>query len=125
MSLDTHAGNRACLRLAPEADALVHARRFLHHYAGQAGFGAERADDLVQAAAELMAVGGRVHQALAVSAQEHEGRVTVSVDLAGLEDVDVADEAAVLLNGLSGEWGWQRLPGFTRVWCEVAAQPAR
>ncbi|WP_337062557.1 hypothetical protein [Kineococcus sp. G2] len=33
--------------------------------------------------------------------------------------VDVADEAVVLLNELSRQWGWHQLPGCTQVWCEV------
>ena len=111
--------------LAPGADALAQARRLLRLYAEQAGFGEERADELVQAAAELMAVGGRVHQAIAVAVEERDDHLTVLVDLAGLEAVDVTDEAAGLLNGLSGEWGWRRLPGCTQVWCEVAAERAR
>ena len=125
MSLDTHSGYRFRMPLAPDSDALAQARRFLHHCAERSGFGADRADDLVQAAAELMALGGRVHQAIAVAVHEADGRLTVLVDLAGLQAVDVRDEAAVLLNALSGEWGWRRLPGFTQVWCEVAEEAAR
>lgn len=120
MSLDTGSGYRFRMPLAPHSDALVQARRFLHHCAERSGFEEARADDLVQVAAELMALGGRVHQAIAVAVHEHEGRLTVLVDLAGLEHVDVRDEAAVLLNALSREWGWRRLPGSTQVWCEVA-----
>ena len=125
MSLDTHTGDPARMVLAPDADALAQARRFLRGYARRSGFGEDRADDLVQAAAELMAVGGRVHQVLAVAVREHAGRLTVVVDLAGLEIVDVGDEAAVLLNDLSGEWGWRRLPGRVQVWGELAPQPVR
>ncbi|GAB7191551.1 hypothetical protein NUM3379_22590 [Kineococcus sp. NUM-3379] len=125
MSVTTRSGERFRMPLAPDADALVQARRFLHHCAERSGLGEDRADDLVQAAAELMALGGRVHQAIAVAVHEDGGRLTVLVDLAGLEQVDVRDDAAVLLNALSGEWGWRRLPGFTQVWCEIAGEPPR
>ncbi|WP_432498893.1 ATP-binding protein [Kineococcus auxinigenes] len=120
MSLDPDAADEAHLKLAPDAGALAQARRFLSLYAQHSGLDAERADDLVQAAAELMAVGRRVHQVLTLAVHEHPDRLTVRVELAGPVNVDVTDEAVVLLNELSRQWGWHQLPGCTQVWCEVA-----
>ena len=119
MSRDPHAADEVRITLALDADALAQARRFLTLYAQQSGLGEERADDLVQAAAELMAVGGRVHQVLALAVREHPDQLTVLVDLAGPATVEVGDEAAGLLDGLSRRWGWRELPGCTQVWCEV------
>ncbi|PPK95423.1 hypothetical protein CLV92_106246 [Kineococcus xinjiangensis] len=125
MSVDTRAADRVRIDPAPGAHGLAQARRFLGRYAQQSGFAQERADDLVQAAAELMAVGGGPHRVTAVAVRQHRGHLTVLVDLDGLDRVDVADEAAELLNGLSREWGWRRLPGRTQVWCDVSAQEAQ
>ncbi|WP_432535314.1 ATP-binding protein [Kineococcus arenarius] len=122
MSLDPHLADEVHLTLAPGADAFAQARRFLSLYAQQSGVQEEVADDLVQAAAELMAVGGRVHRVLTVAVREHPDQLTVLVDLAGPVVVDVADDGVVLLNGLSRQWGWRRLPGCTRVWCDVPKQ---
>ncbi len=119
MSPDPDAADKVYLKLAPDADAFAQARRFLSLYAQQSGLDEERADDLVQAAAELMAVGGRVHRALALTVHEHPDRLPVLVELAGPVSVDVAAEAVVLLNELSRQWGWHQLPGCTQVWCEV------
>jgi hypothetical protein len=124
MSLHPGAADEVHLALAPDADALARARRFLSLYAQQSGVREERADDVVQAAAELMGVGGGVHRVLSLAVRDEPDQFNVLVDLAGLTDVDVSDEAAVLLNGLSRQWGWRRLPGRTQVWCDVPkAQP--
>ena len=76
----------------------------------------------MQVAAELVAAGGRRRPVLAVAVQEHHDRLTVLVDLAGPRTIDMTGEAVVLLNGLSGQWGWRQLPGCTQVWCDVTAR---
>ncbi|PPK92867.1 hypothetical protein CLV92_11240 [Kineococcus xinjiangensis] len=120
-----HAGDRVRLDLAPDADALAQARRFLHVYAQQSGFDEDGADDLVQAAAELLAAGGTTHQPVAVAVQESRDALTVLVDLAGPATVDVADDAVLLLSGLSREWGWRRSSEAVQVWCEVPVRAPR
>ncbi|WP_337062567.1 ATP-binding protein [Kineococcus sp. G2] len=120
MSHDTGGADEVRITLAPDADALVRARRFVSSCARRSGLDDERADDVVQAAAELMAVGGRIRQVLALAVREEPDQLTVRVDLAGPASVEVGDEAAGLLNGLSRQWGWRQLPGCTQVWCEVA-----
>ncbi|WP_432497700.1 hypothetical protein [Kineococcus auxinigenes] len=122
MSLDPHVTDEVHLSLVPGADSFAQARRFIGLYAQQSGMQEEGADDLVQAAAELLAAGGRVHRALTVAVREHPDQLTVLVDLAGPAVVDLADDGVVLLNGLSRQWGWRRLPGCTRVWCDVPKQ---
>lgn len=121
---DQRPADEVRLTLAPDAAALARARRFLNRYALQSGLPAERADDLVQAAAELMAVGGCTHRVTALAVRERSDLLSVRVDLAGPAVVDLAEEAAVLLDGLSSRWGWRHLPGSTQVWCEVGKDPA-
>ena len=108
------------MTLAPDAGALVQARRLVGSCTRRSGLDQERADEVVQVAAELMAVGGRVRQVLALAVREETDRLTVCVDLAGPASIEVGDDAAGLLNELSRQWGWRQLPGCTQVWCEVA-----
>ncbi|WP_432512730.1 hypothetical protein [Kineococcus sp. SYSU DK001] len=107
------------LALAPGAEALFQARRFLGLYAQQSGVPDDCAGDVVQVAGELMAVGGRARHVLTLAVRDHPGELSVLVDLAGSADVEVSAEAESLLNGLSRQWGWRQLPGCTRVWCDV------
>ncbi|WP_432564069.1 hypothetical protein [Kineococcus sp. SYSU DK003] len=123
MSLDPGTAGEVKFPLAPGARALAQARRFLGLYAQQSGVPGEHAEDVVQAAAELMAVGGRARQVLTLAVHEHPDQLSVLVDLAGSADVEVSDEGALLLNGLSSQWGWRQLPGYTQVWCDVPKQP--
>ena len=125
MSLDAQPGDIVRITLAPDADAMAQARRLVTRCAQQSGLDEERSEELVQAAAELMAVGGRLRRVLAVGVQEHHDRLTVLVDLTGSETIDLTDEAAALLNGLSREWGWRHLPGCTQAWCEVTTPGPR
>ena len=124
MSFDPGTSDEVYLTLAPNPDALAQARRFLDLYAQQSGMPEERADDVVQAAGELMAVGGRTHHVLGVAMRDEPDQLSVLVDLAGPVVVDVSDEAEGLLNGLSSQWGWRQLPGCTQVWCDVAKDPS-
>ena len=124
MTPENHAGDRIRLDLAPGADALAQARRFLRVYAQQSGFDEDGADDLVQAAAELLAAGRDTHRPVAVAVQEGRDGLTVVVDLAGLESVEVPDDAAVLLSGLSRDWGSRRAADSVQVWCEVPVHSA-
>ncbi|WP_337061091.1 ATP-binding protein [Kineococcus sp. G2] len=114
-------GDRVRLALPAGAEALARARRFVRLYAQQSGVDEERADDLVQAAAELLGAEGAVDQLQAVEVRELPDGITVVLDLAGLEEVRVRDEAAALLSALTRDWGWYRTPGALQVWCEVAA----
>ncbi|MCI2240330.1 hypothetical protein MO973_45710 [Paenibacillus sp. TRM 82003] len=114
-------GDRVRLALPAGAEALGRARRFVRLYAQQCGVDEERADDLVQAAAELLGAEGAVEQLQAVEVRELPDGITVVLDLAGLEEVLVRDEAAALLSALTRDWGWYRVPGALQVWCEVGA----
>ncbi|WP_432541559.1 hypothetical protein [Kineococcus sp. SYSU DK002] len=119
MTLTPHTPDEVHLVLAPDAEALSQARRFLGLYAQQSGVLDDCAGDVVQVAAELMAVGGRTRHVLALAVQDHPDQLSVLVDLAGSADVEVSAEAESLLNGLSAQWGWRQLPGVTQVWCDV------
>lgn len=118
MSLDTQVLDQARMSLTSDADALAMARRFLALFPQNSGLAEDRCDEVVQAAAELMTVGGRLRGALALRVQEHHDHLTVLIDLVGPDPVQVSDEAAALLNELSPEWGWRQLPGCTQAWCE-------
>ncbi|WP_432546375.1 hypothetical protein [Kineococcus sp. SYSU DK004] len=111
------------VRLAVTAgeDATAQVRRFVRLFAQQSGVDGEVADDLVQAAAELLAVGDTVEQVRAVEVRETGAGIVVVVDLAGRDTPHLAAEADALLSGLTREWGWRRTPDALRVWCEVAA----
>lgn len=122
MGGDPGSADEVHLALTPDAGALAQARRFLGLYAQQSGLPEERVDDVVQAAAELVVLGGRVHPALGLVVREHPDRLSVLVDLAGSTVVDDTTDAVALLSGLSSRWGWNRLPGCTQVWCEVPKQ---
>lgn len=125
MSSDTKVVDRVRITLAPDADALAEARRFLALYAQNSGLDEDRCDEVVQAAAELMTVGGHLRRVLALGVQEHHDRLTVLVDLTGPDSVDLADEAEALLDELSQEWGWRQLPGCTQAWCEFTTHKPR
>lgn len=120
MSTGTQVVDRVRLRLAPGAGALAGARRFLALCARDVGLDEEHCDEVVQAAAELMAVGGRLRRVLALGVQEHQDRLTVLVDLTGSGAVGMGDAAVALLDELSQDWGWRQLPGCTQAWCEFS-----
>ncbi|WP_432483614.1 ATP-binding protein [Kineococcus esterisolvens] len=116
------AGDRVRLAVPAEGDAFAQVRRFVHLFAQQSGVDDDRADDLVQAAAELLATDDAARRPTAVEVQEAGDGITVVVDLAGPEDVQVRAESAALLSSLSRDWGWRRTPDALQVWCEVAAR---
>ncbi|GAA4979315.1 hypothetical protein [Kineococcus glutinatus] len=120
MTLDTRGADTTRLRLTPDADALAEARRFVRLCAERCGIDGDRADDVVQAAAELLAAGGRAHRPAAVEVREGADGIGIVVDLEVPGVLDVREGTAALLSELSLEWGWRRQPDHIQVWCEVA-----
>ena len=117
-------GDRVRLALTQDQDVPAQLRRFVRLFAQQSGIDGDRADDLVQATAELLTAGEDGQRATAVEVQEHPRGITVVVDLAG-RDRDgwqVPPAADALLSGLSRDWGWRRTPGALQVWCTVDAR---
>ena len=117
-------GDHVRLALADDQDASAQLRRFVRLFAQQSGIDGDRADDLVQATAELLSTGEQGQRATAVEVQEHPRGITVVVDLAGpdQEQLRVPPAADALLSGLSRDWGWRRTPDALQVWCAVDAR---
>ncbi|NAZ78417.1 hypothetical protein GTQ99_23850, partial [Kineococcus sp. T13] len=114
--------------LGEQAHEAAQLRRFVRLFAQQSGIDDERADDLVQATAELLSAGEDGRRATAVELREDRREVTVVVDLvdlvdlADLERVRVPPAADALLSGLSRDWGWRRTDGALQLWCALDAR---